>query len=396
MSLKCILSLKNYIKIGRTLHLSLNNYMRIFCTLQKFYDIETYECETEYMEKVNVKSIRKKSPGLCRRVKKMTPEERLKNLFSVSGIDKMKFLIKLLLNKSIIEEKDLRDFINKNFAYFISGEMRNDEKAIDAMNLVFEEVHNKRGVDFLDIKFLNDGFYKEAYILETENDKVVIKMGAPREIETIPYTSEALYPVFHRKINPGFEIEITEFAEDVYMTEEEAYQFYKKERDKGIIMTDISLVYDKDRDKYICENLGRLTKPNCIHYLDKETGEPIYVDPRSVGFEYNNKLDKIEILGKGETVIRDLDYIFKEGKDKPEWLGCFVASERFEERYQKEKKQEERKKLIKELNEKRKLLKKSTKIKKATFNWRQEYGNRESATPGYGSRTSGDWEHADR
>ena len=393
MSLKCILALKNYIKIGRTVHLSLNNYIRIFFTLQKFVDIETYECATEYMKKVNVKEYKKNFLEVCRSAKKMTPEKRLKDLFALAGIKRMKLLIKLLIDKNIIEENDLRDFINKNFAYFISDEMLNDEKAIDAMNLVFEEVHNKRGVDFSDIKFLNYGFYKKAYILETENDKVVIKMGAPREIETIPYTSEALYPVFHRKIIPGFEIEITEFAKDVYMTEEEAYQFYKKERDKGIIMTDISLVYDKDRDKYICENLGRLTKPNCIHYLDKETGEPIYVDPRSVGFEYNNKLDKIEILGKGETVIRDLDYIFKEGKDKPEWLGCFVASERFEERYQKEKKQEERKKLIKNLKEKEKLLKKFTKIKKATFNWRQEYGNRKSATTGYGSRTSGDWEH---
>ena len=379
MSLKCNLSLKDYINIC--------------VNIEEFWGIETYECAPEDMKKVNVKEYKKKFPEDYKSAKKMTPEKRLKNLFSVAGIENIELLIRLLIDKNIIEEKDLRDFINKNFAYFIADEMHNDEKAINAMNLVFEEVHNKRGVDFSDIKFLNAGGYKSVYILETENDKVVIKMGAPREIETIPYTSEALYPVFHRKINPGFEIEITEFAEDVYMTEEEAYQFYKKERDKGIIMTDISLVYDKDRDKYICENLGRLTKPNCIHYLDKETGEPIYVDPRSVGFEYNNKLDKIEILGKGETVIRDLDYIFKEGKDKPEWLGCFVASERFEERYQKEKKQEERKKLIKELNEKRKLLKKSTKIKKATFNWRQEYGNRKSATTGYGSRTSGDWEH---
>ena len=376
MSLKC--------------NLSLDDYINICVNIEKFWDIETYECATEDMRKVNVKEYKKKSPGVCRRVKKMTPEKRLKNLFSVAGVDNIELLIRLLIDKNIIEEKDLRDFINKNFAFFIANEMRNDEKAINAMNLVFEEVHNKRGVDFSDIKFLNAGGYKSVYILETENDKVVIKMGTPRKIETIPYTSEALYPVFHRKINPGFEIEITEFAEEVNLTNAQAYQFYEKVRKEGIIMTDVALVTDGR-----CKNLGRLTKPNCIHYLDEETGEPIYVGHMSVGFKDNSTSNIIKLLGEGELVIIDNDYMYKEGDCNLVWP-IYSESKRFEERYQKEKKQEERKKLMKNLKEKEKLLKKFTKIKKATFNWRQEYGNRESATTGYGSRTSGDWEHVDR
>ena len=286
MSLKC--------------NLSLDDYINICVNIEKFWDIETYECATEDMRKVNVKEYKKKSPGVCRSVKKMTPEKRLKNLFSVAGVDNIELLIRLLIDKNIIEEKDLRDFINKNFAFFIANEMRNDEKAINAMNLVFEEVHNKRAVDFSDIKFLNAGGYKSVYILETENDKVVIKMGTPRKIETIPYTSEALYPVFHRKINPGSEIEITEFAEEVNLTNAQAYQFYEKVRKEGIIMTDVALVTDGR-----CKNLGRLTKPNCIHYLDEETGEPIYVGPMSVGFKDNStsNITKLLVICPGVNLV---------------------------------------------------------------------------------------------
>lgn len=376
MSLKC--------------NLSLDDYINICVNIEKFWDIETYECATEDMRKVNVKEYKKKSPGVCRSVKKMTPEKRLKNLFSVAGVDNIELLIRLLIDKNIIEEKDLRDFINKNFAFFIANEMRNDEKAINAMNLVFEEVHNKRGVDFSDIKFLDAGSYKSVYILETEKDKVIIKMGLPRHVREIPYIPEALYPVFHRIINPEFEIEITEFAENVKITKEKAYQFYKRIRDKGIILTDII----GDWYEYTCENFGRLTKDNCIHYIDPETGKPIYVDPRSVGFIYDPEFDEIESLGEGALILRDNDFVYP-CNVKPEGV-VFSESKRFEERYQKEKKQEERKKLIKNLKEKEKLLKKFTKIKKATFNWRQEYGNRKSATTGYGSGASSNREHADR
>ena len=159
MSLKC--------------NLSLENYIIIYSILNRFASIEGYKYKLNYIgkkekeqEKENVEFYKKFMLDFCKKVEEKTIEERLKDLFSVVGIDKMKFLIKLLLNKSIIEEKDLRDFINKNFAYFISGEMRNDEKAIDAMNLVFEEVHNKRGVDFSEIKYLNRGGYKIVYLLE--------------------------------------------------------------------------------------------------------------------------------------------------------------------------------------------------------------------------------------
>lgn len=385
MSLKC--------------NLSLENYIIIYSILNRFASIEGYKYKLNYIgkkekeqEKENVEFYKKFMLDFCKKVEEKTIEERLKDLFSVVGIDKMKFLIKLLLNKSIIEEKDLRDFINKNFAYFISGEMRNDEKAIDAMNLVFEEVHNKRGVDFSEIKYLNRGGYKIVYLLETENDKVIIKMGSPRYVKKILYTSKALYPVFYREINSEFEIEITEFAEDVYLTFEQAYQFYKEERDKGIVITDIHLF--KDFEKVI--NLGRLTKPNCIHYLDEETGEPIYIDPRSVGFEFDPKYDEIEIQDVGTTVLRDLDFIYRDKNKNICWYTPnYTASIIFEERYQNEMK----KKIIKSLMLKLKRLKviKRLKLKlKRIKNRELKNGNRKSATTGYGSRTSGDWEHVDR
>lgn len=355
MSLKCNLSLKDYINIC--------------VNIEEFWGIETYECAPEDMKKVNVKEYKKKFPEDYKSAKKMTPEKRLKNLFSVAGIENIELLIRLLIDKNIIEEKDLRDFINKNFAYFIADEMHNDEKAINAMNLVFEEVHNKRGVDFSDIKFLDAGSYKSVYILETEKDKVIIKMGLPRHVREIPYIPEVLYPVFFRKINDEFEIEITEFAEEAYLTREELYSFIENQEKKNIIMTDIC--YDEYGP---CENIGILTKPNCIHYLDEETGEPIYVDPKSVGFKFNSKKDKIVVLPKGVPVLIDSDYVFKKNNG-----------------YSNRTKESEIK-IIKKLKENRDLVK----IKKATFNWRQEYGNRKSATTGYGSRTSGDWEHADR
>ena len=300
MSLKC--------------NLSLENYIIIYSIINRFASIEGYKYKLNYIgkkekeqEKENVEFYKKFMLDFCKKVEEKTIEERLKDLFSVVGIDKMKFLIKLLLNKSIIEEKDLRDFINKNFAYFISGEMRNDEKAINAMNLVFEEVHNKRGVDFSEIKYLDRGGYKIVYLLETENDKVIIVDQFTGRLMQGRQFSEGLHQAIEAKEGVTINTETKTMATITFQnlfrmynklsgmtgtakTEEEEfrniYNMYVIEipTNKPVIREDLAdLVYANEKAKY----KAIISTVKEIH----ATGRPILIGTISV--EANEYLSKL-------------------------------------------------------------------------------------------------------
>ena len=102
------------------------------------------------------------------------------------------------------------------------------------------------------------------------------------------------------------------------MKEEKLYQIYKELRQDGIIWTDIRW-----------DNLGKLKKSN----IPMLHGKEMYVSPDSIGFDKELKGGKEDILQKGDIVIIDSDYIYKENSSH---ITFFEQSTKFERRYQQE------------------------------------------------------------
>ena len=115
-------------------------------------------------------------------------------------------------------------------------------------------------------------------------------------------------------------------------TKEEVYEIYKELRDDGFIWTDAK-----------ASNIGRLRRPNkrYSNYIGEinEDGEATWGNQEyagtGAGFEKQN--DNKGILGEGEFVIIDLDYIWKEDSEEIRWPVGGSFSREFEKRYQEEK-----------------------------------------------------------
>lgn len=115
-------------------------------------------------------------------------------------------------------------------------------------------------------------------------------------------------------------------------TKEEVYEIYKELRDDGFIWTDAK-----------ASNIGRLRRQNkrYSNYIGEinEQGEVSWGSQEyagtGAGIEKQN--DKQDVLGAGEFVIIDLDYIWKEDSDEIRWPIGGSFSREFERRYQEEK-----------------------------------------------------------
>ena len=98
------------------------------------------------------------------------------------------------------------------------------------------------------------------------------------------------------------------------------YKIYKELRDDGIVWTDIDW-----------ENIGVLLEDN----VTTLNGKQFEVDDGSVGFVSKKGGDSLK---KGEVAIIDTDYIYRADDSNKEWV---AGAERFEQKYQKEKREEQ-------------------------------------------------------
>ncbi len=159
----------------------------------------------------------------------------------------------------------------------------------------------------------------------------VIKIGHKNKQFELPRNFRRFLQPIVRMETDGLHFEVSEKVlpvkeEDV--TEEELYKIYKELRDADLYLEDFKAT-----------NLGRLIKPNEI-YVDaiKETGGR---PKRSFGPNIGIKKDEdVEVLGPGELVIIDLDYIYPYS-----WWDKNIIKfpldgimKRFSDRYEREKK----------------------------------------------------------
>ena len=215
------------------------------------------------------------------------------------------------------------------------------EKIYDFLSVVLKEISEKENTSILSIRKLGNGHHATSYQIGEK----VIKIGKTEEenhgyphgnrekkrIDEIPYHRRILQPILRRPISNLdrtenlFYIEITQRvlnANEIEITENDAYKIYKELRDDGIVWVDAGV-----------KNLGKLKRPNIVHMENFNE-----VDETSVGIE--RREEKREILPAGEFVIYDSHYICREEDIKDEMeelMSMFEEFEKFEKRYQEEK-----------------------------------------------------------
>ena len=239
-----------------------------------------------------------------------------------SNIDDLTGLLKKLKSTNKEELKK----VHPNIVRKLTGKKGNnlDNNLVQALTMIFEEIAQNEMADVSDVEYIGKGDHSNVYKLGNK----VIKLGERRLTNKIPYHRRILQPLLRRKIkNKDLYIEISEYVEsDISITDEDAYLIYKELRNDGIIWLDAKM-----------ENLGRLKKDNVIHLK-----EPLYVKKESVGY-IEETIKEEEPLHKGDLVIIDTDYLYKENDFDEKKIDKNINMYFYkinEQRYQKERTEE--------------------------------------------------------
>lgn len=198
-----------------------------------------------------------------------------------------------------------------------------DTTVLYGLTSIVDEIAKNENTDISELEYIGTGSLTSVYKLGNK----VIKFGKNRLTDKIPYHKRILQPLIRRKVLSGFRslyIEISEYIQpDNSITDEDAYLIYKELRDDGIIWLDAKR-----------ENLGRLEKDNIAYF-----NEPLYVKNETVGY-IPETLSQDKPLQKGELVIIDTDFLFRENDFNVTLLDRRVNTDFYqicEQRYQKEK-----------------------------------------------------------
>lgn len=199
------------------------------------------------------------------------------------------------------------------------------------IEILLKGIEKNEKANLADLRLIGNGSYSKAFQLGEK----VIKIGQNNKVFELPKNSKRLLqPIVRMEIDDSH-FEITERVIPIKkgdITEEELYNVYRDLRDDGLCLVDFKP-----------DNFGRLIKPNEI-YVDaiKETGGK---PKRSFGPNIGIKKDEdVEVLGPGELVLLDLDYIYSysywKAEKKKSSFFCNELLERFDDRYEREKKAE--------------------------------------------------------
>ncbi len=212
-----------------------------------------------------------------------------------------------------------------------------DANTLLGLTIIVDEVAQNENVDIADLEYIGKGTLANVYKLGNK----VIKFGRNRLTDKIPYHRRILQPLVRRRVYSGFKdlyVEIAEYIKpDNEITDEDAYSIYKELRDDGIVWLDAKR-----------ENLGRLEKDNIAHFK-----EPIYVKNETVGY-IPETIKKEEPLHKGDVVILDTDFLFREQDFDERLLNSHINTDFYqlcEQRYQEEKKQKKSKGIFSKLKD---------------------------------------------
>lgn len=190
----------------------------------------------------------------------------------------------------------------------------------EIIKILILEIKQNENVKFSDITFNSGGFSRVLLI----GDKV-LKLGN-RITKHFPNNPYIIAPLIREEFKFEKEtcfMEITERVDtNVNPSQEELYQLYQNLRNLGLIWTDIKPA-----------NVGRLRKKNIIHWNEN-------LDPseETLGFD---KRRSEKVLNAGDLVILDADFIYDENAQDINYTNQKEICNKFEERYQREKKEKE-------------------------------------------------------
>ena len=197
-----------------------------------------------------------------------------------------------------------------------------DSNTLRGLTIIVNEVAQNENVDISKLEYIGKGSLADVYKLGNK----VIKFGENRLTDKIPYHKRILQPLVRRRVYRGYKdlyVEIAEYIKtDNEITDEDAYAIYKELREDGIIWLDAKR-----------ENLGRLEKDNIAHF-----NEQICVKNETVGY-IPETIKKEEPLHKGDLVILDTDFLFREQDFDERLLNSNINKEFYqlcEQRYQEE------------------------------------------------------------
>lgn len=190
-------------------------------------------------------------------------------------------------------------------------------------SIMIDELLQSEGKRWIDINTKIGGSFSDVF----EIGNKILKIGQPRKTYKIPYNRRILQPLVRTNFDiDRQDIACVEICEKVDVKfecneQETIYEIYKDLREQGIVWTDPKIA-----------NVGRLKSDNVVIL----NGEVMEVDLASIGVEGETQ----EVpLKKGDFVILDTDYIFRE--DDPElFWGNEFNGEKLEKRYQQEKQEE--------------------------------------------------------
>ena len=208
--------------------------------------------------------------------------------------------------------------INSIFCQTTHSVKIKDPTLREVIKLIVLDVMKNENVKFSEITYNGGGFSRILLV----GDKV-IKLGnrATKEFPNNPYI---ISPLLRRELEYNNEkcfAEVTERAETgMEVSEEELYQLFKNLRDIGLVWTDIKAA-----------NVGRLRNKNVIHWRDN-------LEPSDGVLSLEDKRGS-DVLDKGDLVLIDADFIYDEKDPNIDYSNCKFIHDKFEQRYQEEKKQ---------------------------------------------------------
>lgn len=225
-----------------------------------------------------------------------------------------------------IKDKAFLDKLKNSLIYnhMIYERLCVDEDDVDRLRFIIEEVAQKEGVDFFELREFSRGSYSTVYRLGNK----VVKFGK-RRVTGIVDNSRILIPDQMIRIG-GNVIEINDYVKDVRSaTIEEVYKVYKELREQGIVWMDPWF-----------SNLGRLDSRVIESQKEKAKNRG------NLPFIIGNRKFKYRELKYNDYVIVDLDHFVDEDDKKTiKWLESEVLDEfriearkDFEHRYRLEKK----------------------------------------------------------
>lgn len=220
-----------------------------------------------------------------------------------------------LLNNKYYEKID--EFINELFDNKIIILCKNEKnmyKFMPIIKMIIDELINNEKINLTDIHTLKSGNYSN--VIQIGNK--ILKIGIPRKTFYIPNSKYILKPIIRKDLREISDIpiviEVIEKVDtNINLNDDALYQIYKNFRKEGIIYADIK-----------SDNIGILLKDNIVYY------DNISLDQIVKGFDKNS----VDILKKGEYIIIDTDYIYREDDNNITYPS--YKSKIFEKRYLEE------------------------------------------------------------